>query len=117
MAQTTPMPPGLDPNYVFSELMPLIVVVVVGGLAVLGLRLLFRTPVGEAMAQRIRGGARGAVRPDPEMEHFRAEAEDRILRLEEQVTELRERLDFSERLLVEKRGRQVGPGPGPGGAG
>jgi hypothetical protein len=116
MTQTTPMPPGLDPNFVFNQLMPLIAVVVVGALAVFGLRLLFRTPVGEAIAQRIRSGARGGHRPDPEMEHFRAEAEGRMLRLEEQVADLTERLDFSERLLIERRGRQLGAGQGSGDA-
>jgi hypothetical protein len=110
------MPPGLDLNFVFNQLMPLIAVVIVGGLAVFGLRLLFRTPVGEAIAQRIRSGPRRGVPTDPEMEHFRAEAEGRMLRLEEQVADLTERLDFSERLLVEQRGRQLGAGPGPGGS-
>jgi len=52
------------------------------------------SPIGKALADRIRG--RGIVVQDPEV------IEDlNALRLE--VSELHERLDFSERLLAERR--------------
>ncbi len=45
-----PPPIGLDPNFVFNQVMP-----IVGLLAVfVGLRWVFRSPVGEALAERIR---------------------------------------------------------------
>lgn len=52
------------------------------------------SPVGKAIAERIRGGGQSA--PDPEvlneLEHLRQD-----------VTELQERLDFAERLLAQHR--------------
>src|SRR5207244_6042465 len=52
-----PMPPplpGLDPNLVFNEVEPIIAAVVVIGVVAVALRWIFRTPVGEAIAERIR---------------------------------------------------------------
>jgi hypothetical protein len=55
--------------------------------------LLAVSPVGKAIAERIRHGPRGAAEPDPELI---AELD----RLRQDVTELQERLDFAERLLA-----------------
>lgn len=108
MTQTpTPLPPGLDPNYVFGELMPLIAtvtIIVAGGLA---LRWIFKSPVGEALAQRIRAKAGGGRTEGTERSR---ELEERVTLLQEQVGELSERVDFAERLLTEQRQRQVRPG-------
>lgn len=108
--QTPPMvPPGLDPNYVFNEMMPLIVIVTLVGVGALVLRWIFRTPVGEAIAQRIREGKRprgGSL----EQDRARAELEARVMALQEHVGELAERLDFAERMLAERRERSLGPG-------
>jgi hypothetical protein len=60
-----------------------------GGTAVL----LAFSPVGRAFADRIRG--RGLIVPDPEV------IAD-LNQLREEVAELHERLDFSERLLAER---------------
>jgi hypothetical protein len=103
-----PSPPGLDPNYVFSELVPIIGIVTIIIVAAIGLRLVFRTPVGEAIAQRIRSrlhGGRGF-----EDDRARAELEERVAQLQEQVSELSERVDFAERLLAGQRDRQLGGG-------
>jgi hypothetical protein len=100
----------LDPNYVFGEMMPLIAIVtiiVVGGLA---LRWLFRTPVGEAIAERIRHARHGRGHLDEGEGRARAALEARVNLLQDQVGELAERLDFAERLLAERRERRVGPG-------
>jgi hypothetical protein len=109
--QTPPIvPPGLDPNFVFNELMPLIAIVTLVGVGALALRWIFRTPVGEAIAQRIREGKRprsGAMEQDAAT---RAELEARVMALQEHVGELSERLDFAERLLAERRERPLGPG-------
>ena len=52
------------------------------------------SPVGKALAERIRGSARG---PDPEV---LAELDQ----IRSELMEVQERLDFSERLLAQQRG-------------
>lgn len=112
MMQAPVPPPGLDPNFVFNELSPIIafvVVVVVGGLV---LRWIFRTPVGEALAERIRSrtarrGGGGVVSGDPDRV---AALEGQVTQLQRQVSELAERLDFAERMLAERRERKLGAG-------
>ncbi len=103
-----PPPPGLDPTYVFSEMMPLIAIVTIILVAAIGLRLIFRTPVGEAIAQRIRAKVHGGR--SLEDDQARAELEERVAQLQEQVGELTERVDFAERLLAGQRDRQLGGG-------
>jgi hypothetical protein len=110
MIQTPlPMPPSLDPNYVFTELLPLIAVVTVILVGSIGLRWIFRSPVGEAIAQRIREG-RGARRGTTGGDQSLKEMEERVARLQDQVAELAERLDFTERLLAAQRERHLGTG-------
>ena len=106
----TPLPPGLDPNYVFGEIVPLISVVTILLVGALSLRWVFRTPVGEALAQRIRGGRASAKNAELESERAR-EMEARLEQLQDQVGELAERLDFTERMLAAQRERsQLKPG-------
>ena len=62
------------------------------------------SPIGRAIAARIRGDAALPAEPDPGM---LAELDD----LRHQVNELHERVDFTERLLAKPAGE-----PGPGGA-
>ena len=108
------MPPGLDPNFVFHQVMPLIAVVVVVLVGATAVRWILRgTPVGEAIAERIRtrvqrrGGAGGAGGDDPQRV---AELEAQVSHLQGQVSELAERLDFAERMLAERRERKLGAG-------
>ena len=67
--------------------------------------LLAISPVGKALAERIRHGPHppGSGDPDPavlgELEQLRSD-----------VTELQERVDFAERLLAQKRGAQLPAG-------
>jgi hypothetical protein len=110
MTQTTPLPPGLDPNYVFGELMPLIAIVTLVLASAIGLRWVFRSPVGEALAQRIREGVRSGKLRDSVSDPALAEMREQISQLQEQVGELAERLDFAERLLAAKRESQLGSG-------
>jgi len=105
-----PAPPGLDPNFVFSEIFPLVAIVTVVIVGALALRWLFRTPVGEALAQRIRHGKASPGQVGTTGEHALAELEGRVALLQDHVGELAERLDFTERLLAERRERRVGPG-------
>ena len=103
-------PPGLDPNLVFNEVVPIITTVVVIVVVAVALRWIFRTPVGEALAERIRtrGQRRwGAGGDDPQRV---AELEAQVSHLQGQVSELAERIDFAERLLAERRERKLGAG-------
>ena len=114
-APVPPPPPGLDPNFVFNELMPIIAFVVVVVVGAVVLRALFRTPVGEALAERIRtrgrGGAGGAGRASGDPERVAA-LEAQVAQLQGQVSELAERIDFTERVLAERRERKLGGGAG-----
>jgi len=108
-----PMPPGLDPNFVFNQVMPLIAVVVIVLVGATAVRWLLRgTPVGEAIAERIRMRAQrrwggGGAGEDPQRA---AALEAQVAALQGQISELAERLDFAERLLAEQRGRKLGAG-------
>src|SRR3989475_12746310 len=110
-----PMPPplpGLDPNLVFNEVVPIIAAVVVIGAVAVALRWIFRTPVGEAIAERIRTRAQrrwGAESEDPERV---AALEAQVSHLQGQISELAERIDFAERMLAERRERKLGAGQG-----
>ncbi len=106
-----PMPPGLDPNFVFNQVMPLIAVVVIVLVGATAVRWILRgTPVGEAIAERIRMRAQrrwGGVGEDPQ----RLEAlEAQVSHLQGQVSELAERIDFAERMLAERREHKLGAG-------
>ena len=94
-------PPGVDLNFLLDQLMPIVGLVVV----FVGLRWLFRTPVGEALAERIRmrvrgRGAVGGMGEDPQR---MTALEEQVSQLLGQVSELAERLDFAERLLAKHR--------------
>lgn len=72
-----------------------------------GLFLLSLSPVGRAIADRIRHGVRsGPTEPDPavlvELEQLRSD-----------VTDLQERVDFAERLLAQKQGAKLPAGEEP----
>jgi hypothetical protein len=115
MTQTPPAPPALPPGvdiiWLFDQLFPLVAFVVVVLVGAFAVRWVFRTPVGEALAERLRLRARGrassAGANTPEL----ATLSTQVARLEEQVSELAERLDFAERVLAERRERQLGAGP------
>lgn len=62
--------------------------------------LLSISPIGKAIAERIRHGKGGTVGPDPEVL-------GELDRLRNDVTELQERVDFAERLLAQKQGREL----------
>jgi len=118
-----PPPPGLDWNFVLDQAMPIVALIVV----FIGLRWVLRTPVGEALAERIRtkvrgrvgwgtggtGGAGGAGGAATGEEAQRVAAlQDQVAQLHGQIVELAERLDFAERMLAERRERRLGGGAG-----
>lgn len=109
-APVPPLPPGLDPNVVFHDVVPMVVLVVVLMASTAVVRAIFRSPVGEALAERIRQrSARrwGAATEDPQRV---AALEQQVSQLQGQVSELAERLDFAERMLAERRVRKLGAG-------
>jgi len=105
--QFPPAPPGVpDINYLIHQMTPLV------GLLLMftGVRWLLRSPVGEALAERIRQRSQrrwGAVGEDPQRV---AALEEHVSQLQGQVSELAERLDFAERMLAERRERKLGAG-------
>jgi aryl-alcohol dehydrogenase-like predicted oxidoreductase len=103
-------PPGLDPNFVVNQVAPLIAFVVVVLVGVMALRWLFRSPVGEALAERIRHGRRRHWGVSGEDAQHLAALEQQVSHLQDQVSELAERLDFAERMLAERRERKLGAG-------
>ena len=87
----------------------LAIVLIFGGGA---LFLLSISPVGKAIADRIRRSGGGAVPEDVrrELEQLRSEMEGDMQQLRTEVGELSERMDFAERLLAKQREDQrIGP--------
>ena len=75
--------------------------------------LLAISPVGKAVAERIRGPGARALPEDArgDLEEFRSELLGEMQQLRTEVSELSERMDFAERLLAKQRdGQKIGPG-------
>lgn len=110
-----PPPPGVDPNFLVSQIIPLIGAVaamIVGGVV---LYAFFKSDLAAAIAERIRSGMHrrkhwkgldGATDDEPRV----AQIEEQVEQLHGQVAELAERLDFAERLLAQKRERTLRAG-------
>jgi hypothetical protein len=78
----------------------ILAIVMVFGTGMLGI--IAFSPIGRAIAERLRGQSAPAV-PSEELEDIRAHLQS----LSEQVSELAERQDFSERLLAQTREKGV----------
>jgi hypothetical protein len=88
------MPPG--------DVAPVLITMLLTVTAGIAAVLIFRGPVGRAIARRIEG----TPAPDPALSAQLAELEHRLAEMEQErsrVAELEERVDFAERLLA--RGR------------
>lgn len=117
-----PLPPGaMDPNFLVSQVIPLIGVIAVALVGGLVLKWLFRSPVGDAWAERIRTGMHRRKHwkgfggewldaPAGADDGRMAVVEEQVSHLQAQVSELAERLDFAERMLAERRERKLGAG-------
>jgi len=111
----TPAPPPLavDPNFLVSQIMPLI-----GGVAAMILfavvaRWFFHSPMAEAIAEgiRLRRHRRWGLTGDSGGDQPRVTAlEEQVRMLSTQLSELGERLDFTERMLAGGRSRRLGAG-------
>ncbi|HEX4602344.1 MAG TPA: hypothetical protein VH116_13190 [Gemmatimonadales bacterium] len=102
------LPPGLDWDLLLKHGAPLVGVVVIIVVGALALRWVLNSPVAEALAERIRRRSRSDATGD---EGQRVAAlEDQVAQLTAHVAELGERLDFTERVLAERRERKLGAG-------
>ena len=109
-----PEPPNipLDPNLIAHQVIPLIGGIVAMVVFALVARAFFRSPIGEAIAEGIRMrrrrrfGFTGEGADEPRVHAL----EEQVRLLTAQVSELGERLDFAERVLVEHRERRLGTG-------
>lgn len=107
MLLQTPLPPPpmvpFDPN----QLVPLIGAI--GGMVITGIVLwsFFKSDIARALAERIRGRKKGSDGIEGvDAEHV-AELEQRVIDMQGQIAEMAERLDFTERLLAQKRERSL----------
>jgi hypothetical protein len=113
-----PVPPlpgiPLDWNYLLSQRAPFLVFAVVAVLGGLVARWFFRSPVAEAIAERIRAGTRGRYGQSGATAEVDAERvallEQQLAALHTQLSELAERVDFAERMLAERRERRLSAG-------
>ena len=107
MLLQTPLPPPpmvpFDPN----QLVPLIGAI--GGMVITGIVLwsFFKSDIARALAERIRDRKKGSDGIEGvDAEHV-AELEQRVIDMQGQIAEMAERLDFTERLLAQKRERSL----------
>lgn len=71
--------------------------------------LLSISPIGKAVAERIRGKGQGDVRA--ELADHKEALEQELEAVRRDMAELAERVDFAERLLAKQReGQRIGPG-------
>jgi len=120
MTQTAPpsLPPiPIDWNlFVNDTLAPLIAVVVIGVGMVIALRVIMKSPVGEAWAERIRRKTHAKFGEPGGLSGEQAAAQldgfqDQLGRIEAHLAEMNERLDFTERILAKQRDpNALGPG-------
>jgi hypothetical protein len=110
----TPLPPTIpmDPNLVINQLVPLIGSIAAMVMFALIARWLFKSPIGEAIAEgiRLRRRRRHGLTGEGADESRIQTLEEQIRQLSAHVSELGERLDFTERVLVEHRDRRIGTG-------
>ena len=62
-----------------------------------------RSPLGMALADRIRFGPGGRTGSDRRFEDFQAETTEELAALRAELTDLAERMDFAERALLQLR--------------
>jgi len=99
--------------FVNDTLAPIVVTVIVGVGLLLALRVIMKSPVGEAWAERIRLRTRRRY-GDAVTGEQAAQVEvvqDQLGRIEAHLSELTERIDFTERILAKQRDpNTLGPG-------
>lgn len=117
MIQTPPPIPQIpfDWNlFINNTLAPIVVTVIVGIGFIIALKIIMRSPVGDAWAERVRrktslkygdpglSGEQAAIQLDG--------FQDQLGRIESHLAEMNERLDFTERVLIKKDPGALGSG-------
>ena len=97
-----------------NDLTPLIATLIVAAGVILVLRVIMKSPVGEAMAERIRRKT-NLKYGDPGLSGEQAVVQldgfqDQLGRIESHLAEMNERLDFTERVLIKKDPGALGSG-------
>ena len=115
----TPLPSVLDipfdwNMFVNNTLAPIVVTVIVGVGLLLAFRVIMRSPVGEAWAERVRQRTNkkyGDLGQNTGEQQAQLEAvHDQMGRIEASLAELTERIDFTERVLAKQRDPdRIGP--------
>jgi len=122
--QTPPPPPGVDPNFLISQLIPLIGAVAFMIVAGVVLYAFVKSDLAKAIAERIRAGMHrrkhwkgvggewidtpgDGVGVGVRDEGRVGQLEEQVDALHGQIAELAERMDFAERLLAQKRERSL----------
>src|SRR6266851_4932136 len=112
----TPPPPiptiPMDPNLAVNQIVPLVGIIVGMVALVFVARWFFHSPIGEAIAEgiRLRRRRRYGLAGDGADEPRVAGLEEQVRLLTAQVSELGERLDFTERMLATQRNARIGTG-------
>src|SRR5437764_4168690 len=99
--QFPPFPGQPDLNYVIHQLTPFVALV----LMFMGVRWVLRSPVGEALAERIRHRSPRRWAVAAEDQKRVAAPEEQVSHLQAQVAEVAGRLDFAGRMLADRRER------------
>jgi hypothetical protein len=76
-------------------------------------RWFFRSELSDAVAESLRRKHRGEIEPEmaEQIEELAERLDEELVQLRGEITELSERMDFTERVLVEVRQRQGLPEP------
>lgn len=69
----------------------------------IALLIVARSPLGLAMADRIRHGTAGVAGSDRRLEEYAAQVTEELTALRTELTDLAERMDFTERALLQFR--------------
>jgi hypothetical protein len=95
-------------RFLDNDVTPLLGVIIVGVGIVLALRMIMKSPVGEAMAERIRRktnlkyGDAGTLSGEQTAAQLDG-VQDQLNRIEAHLAEVNERLDFTERILAKQK--------------
>jgi len=118
LAAQVPAPPPLpespvDANRIASQVVPLIGAAVALMIGVIAFKALVESPIGQAIAERIRTHAgrvgRSSIDGGGGGERVVGLEQD-VAQLRREVAELAERLDFAERMLADRRQPQLRAG-------
>jgi Tfp pilus assembly protein PilO len=104
----TPPSPPPDPNLLAMHAFELLTIIVLAVATIFIVRWVVMSPIGQAIGERLRGKRHALVTGEQEDRLARIEAEMQALRGD--LSEISERLDFTERVLAERRERRLGAG-------